>query len=126
MSSVRRPQREPLAILVGATFAALLVAYLTSGSAAAYWMAGLSAALPVVLIALATRPSARRRRLALGLLVLLGLLEAAGLGIVALAGRGEGLGGYPPGLLLLLAGLWAVPLLVSGLVFALTFDDFLP
>jgi hypothetical protein len=133
MSSALSLRREPLVVLLAACCAALLLAFAWRGPLAVWPVAALALGLPVALMALGARRSgaagkpARSRRLAIGLVVLLALLEGAGLGIVAFAGRGVvTAGGLPVGLVLLLAGLWALPLVVSGWVFAASFDGFLP
>ena len=113
----------PAALAVAS--AAMLAALLAGGDAAGAAFGLLAAAFPVGLIALAL---VRRRRLgrnALALAVLAVLLVGSTAAMLALRGGGvDGprLAGLPLSLAVLLGGIWLVPLLLTGLAHALTFD----
>ena len=113
----------PAALAVAS--AAMLAALLAGGDAAGAAFGLLAAAFPVGLIALAL---VRRRRLgrnALALAVLAVLLVGSTAAMLVLRGGGvDGprLAGLPLSLAVLLGGIWLVPLLLTGLAHALTFD----
>jgi hypothetical protein len=101
-----------------------LAGFLAGGRAGSWLAAACAAGLPAALLPLAVAGQRRRRRV-LAVAVVLGLSLAASLaGLLVLAGRlaeAPWPAGVPLALWLLFAGLWLVPLLVTGLGHAWAF-----
>lgn len=113
-----------LAALLGAAALAILAALVTGAGAALFGI--LAALFPVVLIALALAGQRRLRRNAAALTVLGALLVGSTLAMLVLRGAGPDgprLAGLPLSLAVLFGGIWLVPLVLTGLAHALTFDD---
>lgn len=133
-------RRLALGFLAAASPAVLLASF-AGGPAAAWTFALLTAAFPVALMALgALGPirasaggpvwsnAARRGRLgraAWALAALLVLAEGTAAGVLLLGGGGAAgtLAGFPPATLILLAGVWLLPLPVATLAYAWSFDE---
>jgi hypothetical protein len=133
-------RRLALGFLAAASPAVLLASF-AGGPAAAWTFALLTAAFPVALMALGAaspiRPSAagpigsnaaRRGHLggaAWALAALLVLAEGTAAGVLLLGGGGVAgtLAGFPPATVVLLAGVWLLPLPVATLAYAWTFDE---
>lgn len=116
--------REHAAGTVVGAAAGILLGFLL-GERGAWIVALSSGALVAGLVGLAVAGERRRRR-ATVVAVVLGLLVAGSLGaLVALAGRvGEAPwpGGVPAALWVLFGGLWLLPLVLTGLGYALAFE----
>ncbi len=128
MDAPRPEPRSPgrWAAALAATAAAATGCLLAGGRPWAVWgFAGASGLFPVLLVGLAT---ARRRRgplLTAGLGALAVLLVGSLLTLVAVGGRPAALapvGGVPLALAVLFGGLWLLPLLLVGAIYAATFD----
>lgn len=115
---------DVLAAALGVAALAILAALLAGAGAPLFGI--LSALFPVALVALALAGQGRLRRNAAALAVLAALLVGSvGAMLLLRGGGGEGLrpAGLPLSLAVLFLGIWLVPLLVTGLAHALTFDD---
>jgi len=105
----------------------VLLSFLVPGIVSEYLFATLAGGFPVALIGLAA--GRRRGGTPLGgwLLGLLVLLEGATVAMLLLRGRvadGPWIGGLPVAAVIQLVGLWLAPLVLVGLVYALTFDRY--
>ena len=118
-----RPRRLALAALAAAA-AAILVLSFVPGVAAAVGFTVLAAAFPFALMALGAARRGRLGRAGLPIALSLAIVEAAMLGMLALRGAvagGPWIGGLPLAAVLLLCGVFLLPLVVIALGFALTF-----
>lgn len=107
----------------------LLAAFFLGGRGADWLTAALVGAFPVALVTFAVSGRGRAGRLGGWLVALLVLLEGCLLGALGLtstttgaAGSGPWLGGFPAPTALLIYGLGAGALLLSGIAYAATFE----
>lgn len=105
----------------------LLTGFFVPAETAGWLLAFGCALLPVALILLGTiRRGVRARRLRLGILLLF-LVLAGVLGALLVLARDDPAGAHATARLLLqLGGLWLATLILTGIVFPLTFDSFWP
>ncbi|HEX6200661.1 MAG TPA: hypothetical protein VF150_10380 [Thermoanaerobaculia bacterium] len=118
-------RRFALAFLAAASPAVLLASF-AGGPAAAWTFALLTAAFPVALMALgAASPRRPLGRAAWALAALLLLAEGTAAGVLLLGGNGTGasLAGFPLATVVLVAGVWLLPLPLATLAYAWCFDE---
>lgn len=117
-------RRLALGFLAAASPAVLLASF-AGGRVAAWAFALLTAAFPVALMALGAARRGRLGRAAWALAALLVLAEGAAAGVLLLGGgRAEGtLAGFPAATVVLIAGVWLLPLPLATLAYAWTFDE---
>mgnify|MGYP006302953337 CR=1 FL=1 len=119
--------RAPAALLLALSALAVLAAQM-AGQAAAAWLmaAGIAGSVTaLMLLGVASGPGQRPRRGALVVVATLGgVLAVSVLGIVALSAEADATAwlGASPGLIVLLGGVWLLPLVLVGLGHGWTFD----
>jgi len=105
----------------------ILLSFLIPGTVSEVLFATLAAGFPVALVGLAAgrrRGGALLGRWLLGLLV---ILEGSSVAVLLLRGQvadGPWIAGLPVAAVIQLVGLWLAPLVLVGLVYALTFDRY--
>lgn len=112
---------------VAACSLASLAIFFVDATWVAWVFTGVVAAFPIALIALAVVRNGRLGPLAIPLLVLLLILEAAFAAMLALAGKVETapwFGGLPAAAAILIYGVFLAPFLLVVLAYAMTFDRF--
>jgi hypothetical protein len=105
---------------------AVLAGQLVGGPAGPWLLAlGSAGAIPaLMLLGVGGRRGSSHRRGAVAVIVALGVvLVASTAGLVAVSGHPGVWLGLSPGLLVLLAGVWLVPLVLVGVGFGLTYED---
>jgi hypothetical protein len=122
-------RRFALAFLAASSPAVLLASF-AGGPAAAWTFALLTAAFPVALMALgaagpdgASRGALGRAAWALAALLLLAEGTAAGVLLLGGSGTGASLAGFPLATVVLVAGVWLLPLPLATLAYAWCFDE---
>jgi hypothetical protein len=105
---------------------AVLAGQLFGGAAGVWGMAlGTAGTVPaLMLLGLGGAPKSPRRRRAVAVIGALAVVLVASVaGLVALSGHGGTWFGLSPGLLVLLVGVWLVPLVLVGIGFGLTYEE---